>query len=209
MIRIPDRLREASVPLARTCAHAQSVSFLPLWPRGVTRHGGRCQLMPLLSPAAGHTCHPTGCALLGASRVVGWMLGSHAHRIEDGGACLVTSIPVGMILPSQLGRQFLCVCLKARTETLCPSDRCLSASVTTCEGEQSRNAAYFVSFTLASSSSRNCTTVVLGCFGGAFKIAIKIFSLPYSRSLLLRIWVCLHPCMHGKTRSPFLGDGRE
>jgi len=32
---------------------------------------------------------------------------------------------------------------------------CFSASVTTCEGEQSRNSAYFVSFILASSSSRN------------------------------------------------------
>lgn len=49
-----------------------------------------------------------------------------------------------------------------------------NASVTTCEGEHSRYSAYFVSVDRASSSRRSCTTVVLGCLGGAFRSAIRV-----------------------------------
>src|SRR5579859_2219956 len=59
--------------------------------------------------------------------------------------------------------------------------------MTTCDGEHSRYAAYFVSVHRASSSSRSCTTVVLGCLGGAFKTGIAIFSFLYSE--------LLHGCM--------------
>src|SRR5208337_43408 len=60
------------------------------------------------------------------------------------------------------------------------------ASVTTYDGEQSRNSAYFVSFSLVSPSSRSCTTVVLGCFGGAFRTAIGIISSQYLKLFRLR-----------------------
>src|SRR5215469_2740308 len=84
------------------------------------------------------------------------------------------------------------------------------ASATTYDGEQLRNSAYLVSLILASSSSLSWTTVVFGCLGGAFKTDIEMFSSLYSEFVLLRIRVCLLLCMHAdKTRSPFLGDGRE
>src|SRR6516225_258998 len=81
------------------------------------------------------------------------------------------------------------------------------ASVTTYDGEPSRNSAYFVSLILASSSSRNWTTVVFGCLGGAFKTGIELVSSLDLRFVLLRIPNCLLLCMHAaKPRPPLLGD---
>jgi hypothetical protein len=61
--------------------------------------------------------------LRSVSHIVGRTLGSQAYRIGDGGAFGVISIPIGMILPSWSVRQFLCVGLKARSGTLCLSDK--------------------------------------------------------------------------------------
>ena len=46
---------------------------------------------------------------------------------------------------------------------------CLSASVTTYDGEQSRNSAYFVSLSLASSSSRKLYDCGFGLLGWCFQ----------------------------------------
>ena len=47
------------MPLPRSFAYARSMSFLPLWPREVARHG-RCHLIALLRPALGHKLQNAG-----------------------------------------------------------------------------------------------------------------------------------------------------
>jgi len=63
---------------------------------------------------------------LRVSHVVGQTLGSHAHRIGDGGAYFVISIPVGKTLLSRLVRKFVRVGLKAKTGIPCPCCRHVS-----------------------------------------------------------------------------------
>jgi hypothetical protein len=70
--------------------------------------------------------HPNQYALLGVSHVVDPTLGSHAYRIGGGGAWNFISIPGGTSLVSSLIRDYWCVGLKARTETLCLCDRRVS-----------------------------------------------------------------------------------
>jgi hypothetical protein len=73
---------------------------------------------------------------------------------------------------------------------------CLRASVTTYEGEQSRNSAYFVSLSFASSSSLSWTTGGFGLFGWRFQnwhcdFLLSVFGIsPFLYS------VCLLLCMH-------------
>ncbi len=76
-----------------------------------------------------------------------------------------------------------------------------NASVTTYDGELSRNSAYFVKFARASSSSRSWIGVVFGCLIGAFRTAIEILSFRCSGLFALCIRVRLLLRMHaGKTR---------
>src|SRR5712664_452191 len=63
--------------------------------------------------------HLKDYVLWGVSHVVGRTPGSHACRIGGGLSWRFTSIPVGTTLLSSLVRDYWCVVLKARTETLC------------------------------------------------------------------------------------------
>jgi len=69
---------------------------------------------------------PRQCTVLGVSHAVVQTLGSHAYRIGDGGAWIVTLVLVGTTLLSRVVRKFCCVGLIARTEIPCPCCRHVS-----------------------------------------------------------------------------------
>jgi len=174
--------------------------------RGVTRHGVHCELRAnrVAETAVAVVLHsPPRCKLrsirkvsLGVSHVVGQTLGSHACRIGCGDAWGFYLSAGRNDSPFGLGSGLLACWPESQVwNSLSLLQTSMKASVTTYEGEQSRNSAHSASFNFASSSSRSCTTVVLGCLSGAFKIDIRpcfflylALLLFHNRSDYISVW---------------------